>query len=138
MKTLEQLIEEEVAAAVARIVRHAERRAAEVLEAQFGRSVRLAVDDGAVPPEPPAGTRAKRSRPKRRTATEIVELSNRFLQVVRSDPGQPMAVLAPRLGVRPGELAVPVAKLRASKAIKSVGHRHTTKYFPVVAETTAA
>jgi len=139
MKTFEQLIEDEVAAAVARIVRHAERRAVEALEAQFGRALPRTSEERKVkPPEPPPRGKAKKSRPRRRSSAEIGELSQRFLQVVRSDPGQPMAVLAPRLGVKPAELSVPIARLRASKAIKSVGHRHMTKYFPVAAESTAA
>jgi hypothetical protein len=131
MKTLEQLIEEEVAFAVQRIVRQVQHTAMETLESQFLKTLPLSGARVGSAPDPSPRSRAKKSPPVRRSAAQITELSDRFLQAVRSDPGQSMSVLAPRLGVKPGELTVPVARLKASKMVKSVGNRHLMRYFPV-------
>ena len=137
MKTLEQLIEEEMAAVVDRVVRLSQRAAVSAFEAHFHRALKSSADDASSPPIPPSGRKSKRSSSKRRSGAEIVELSDRLLQVVRSDPGQPMSVLAPRLGVTAAELAVPMERLRAARQIKSVGHRHLTRYFPVAQDAAA-
>ena len=131
MKTLDELIEAEVSIAVERIVRLSRGAAIAAFERQF--SARTAVAGLGAPPEPSPPPKANRNRPgsPRRSRAEIAALSSRFLEVVRSEPGQPMSVLAPRIGVSASELQVPVARLKIAKKVKTVGRRHMTCYFPV-------
>ena len=137
MKTLDELIEAEMGMAVDRIVRLSQRAALAAFERRF--RVAVAEAGGAIPePSSPPPMRKKRKPASpRRSRDQIVALSNRFLEVVRSEPGQPMSVLAPRIGATAAELQVPVARLKAAKKVKTVGRRHLACYFPVADEVAA-
>lgn len=134
MHTLEQQIEEEMANAVDRIVRLTRVAAIAAFESHFNNAFQRKVDK----PKPSPGHRpSKKPRKKRaitpaRSQAEIISLSARLLKEVRADPGQTMAVLAPRLGagVSTYMLQVPVAKLKQAGQVKTVGQRHLTRYFP--------
>ena len=133
MKSLEDIIHEEVGSAVERIVRASRAMALAAFDEQFVRLKPQSVCPGlpsANVARPPVRKKKSRSGPKRR-ADEIAHLGERFLGVVRSNPGQPMVVLAPKVGATPTELQVPIKKLKAAKQIKTVGQRHLTRYFPV-------
>lgn len=137
MKTLDQLIEEEMSMAVERVLRHCQRVALLAFETRFQVSMqRTSAEPSPItPPRPPKKT--KTSALPRRNSEEISALSSRLLEVVRADPGQPMSVLAPRLGVQAAALQVPVARLKSAKQLKTVGQRNFTRYFPVAQERAA-
>ena len=61
----------------------------------------------------------------------MTELEQQFHQIVCADPGQVMSVLATKLELSPSELQTPVARLKASDRIKTVGQRQFTRYFPL-------
>lgn len=126
-----------MANAVERIVRLSQRAAIAAFEVHFQKALQRSSDRPNPSPNPPSERKAKKPPTARRSHAEIIALSDRLLEVVRSDPGQPMAVLAPRIGVTASELQVPVARLKAAKKIKTVGQRHLTRYFPVAQEVAA-
>lgn len=67
----------------------------------------------------------------RRNGAEIEGLEEEFLQAVWATPGEAMSVLAPRVGASRSQLQVPVARLKASRRLKTVGERQFTRYFPI-------
>ena len=132
MKSLETVINEEVALAAERIIRASRAAALAAFEQHF--------DDhgGLSRPELPerksaatAGSRSKKKTKPHRSRNEIATLETKFLAVVRSNPGESMAALASQIGVERGELRVPIKRLKAKKKIKLVGQRQLTCYFPV-------
>ena len=131
MKTLDELIEAEIAMAVDRVVRLSQRAALAAFERHFRMAVQGAGIGATPEPSPPPMRKTRRPGSPRRSKEEIATLSNRFLEVVRSEPGQPMSVLAPRIGATASELQVPVARLKAARKVRTVGRRHLTCYFPV-------
>lgn len=58
-------------------------------------------------------------------------MSERFHQAVLADPGENMAFLAAKLGMKAQELHRPMDLLRQAKKVRSVGERHFTRYFPM-------
>jgi len=78
-----------------------------------------------------AGRDSKRSMAPRRPPEEIAELSQRFIDAVTDMPGETMAVLAPKLGVPPVRLQVPITHLLKQGRIKAAGQRQFKRYFPV-------
>ena len=132
MKSLESVINEEVALAVERIVRVSRAAALTAFEQYFDQLGRQSPRQQATPSSAAtSGRRTKSRAAPQRSAEEIAALEARFLAVVRSNPGQSMAALAPLVGVKPAELRVPVVRLKAKKQIKAVGQRQFTCYFPV-------
>lgn len=144
MQTLEQLIENEMTIAVERLTRLFQQAVVSSLEKQFAAALKgtrvpsLPPQQQPTPTSGPPPARPHKSQRKtaskaarRRDRREIDQLTDRFLEVVRSDPGQPMTVLAPKLGVSATDLQVPVARLKATKRVKTVGQRNLTRYFPV-------
>jgi hypothetical protein len=82
---------------------------------------------------PSAGTKAPR-----RGRRELEELSEKLYEAVCAHPGEAMAVFSRSLGVAGHELHRPMALLRESKRVRSVGCRHLMRYFPLTqAESTA-
>lgn len=137
MKTLDELIEAEIAMAVERIARLSQRAALAAFERHFSTATPGAGIGGA--PEPPPPPRRKNRKPAlpRRSKEEIAALSNRFLELVRSEPGQSMSVLAPRIGVTASELQVPVARLKVAKKVKTVAlcvNDNETRALPIIRE----
>lgn len=135
MKLLESIINEEVALTVERIVRASRATALAAFEQHFSQFEGQAhYQQTSVHPSTPAKNCA--TPPKsQRSADEIGALETRFLDVVRSNPGELMVTLAPLVGAKPAELRVPVTRLKAKKRIKMVGQRQFTTYFPVDADT---
>jgi hypothetical protein len=72
-----------------------------------------------------------RAMSPRRSPEEIAELAERFLEVAQAEPGQTMAALAPRLGVPPARLQVPIAHLKKQGQLKTAGQRQFKRYFPI-------
>ena len=68
---------------------------------------------------------------KRRTAEEIAALGERFYEAVVAHPGETMSVLSVEVGVKPRELSHSVTKLKSAGRIRSAGHKHMTRYFPM-------
>jgi len=138
MKSLESVINEEVALAAERIIRASRAAALAALEQRFD------VHGGLSQPEMPArnpaattGSRSmKRTKPNR-SRDEIAALEKEFIAVVRSNPGGSMGALASQIGVKRAELQVPIKRLKAKKKIKLVGQRQFTCYFPVEEEVAA-
>jgi hypothetical protein len=93
----------------------------------------------------PVAARAKKALPTstgtrgpRRGRRELEELSEKLYEAVCAHPGEAMAVFARALGVAVSELQRPMAVLRESKRVRSVGCRHLTRYFPLTqADSTA-
>ena len=134
MKTLEAIIEEEVAEAVERIVRASRATAIAAFEHQFDQLRRepQRQKTAATRAETPSRAKTKtREAQPHRSDEEIDRLATRFLAAVRSNPGKTMGVLAPQIGAKASELRVPVVRLRANKQIKLVGQRQFACYFPV-------
>jgi hypothetical protein len=68
----------------------------------------------------------------RRTATELAGVCDALLDVVRAQPGASMVALAERMGAEAQTLRRPMATLRATGRVRSVGQRHLTRYYPAV------
>jgi hypothetical protein len=74
---------------------------------------------------------------KRRTAAELADLCERLYRLVCARPGEPMAVFADELGVASHALQRPMGRLKAAGRVRTVGQRHSTRYFPTVARPVA-
>lgn len=142
MKTLEEQIHEEIALVVERIIRASKSSAIAALELSFTQMGQQAIQSPTVQAIQPrqsevkARKQTKQTKPPR-SNEEIAELSERLLKVVQDNPGQPMTILAPQLGLKPIQLKVPAARLKATKKIKTIGERTKTCYFPVLEDGTA-
>ena len=53
------------------------------------------------------------------------------MELIEADPGEVMAVLAPRMGQTPRSMEVPVRHLKRAGRVRSVGNRPHTRYFPM-------
>ncbi len=117
---IEELVREHVAAL--------RRTATAALERAFGQA---------------AGGKTKGGRPtsmvrevgKRRGPEEMMALGERLYAAICLQPGAPMTKLAAELGATSRELNRPVTQLRRTGRVRSVGQRHTTRYFPMSAKT---
>ena len=70
-------------------------------------------------------------------AGEVAALGEQFYAAVCEKPGETMMVLAHEVGMTPGELKVPVARLRRSGRLRCVGRKSHMRYFPMVGEAKA-
>jgi hypothetical protein len=70
----------------------------------------------------------------RRTPTEMAAVVERLYQAVCSKPGESKAVLAAEMRIPARELDRPMELLRRDGKVRSVGRRHLTRYFPLVAD----
>ena len=128
MKQITQKLEAEMAKAISLIVAASLAAAREALDDAFGvtrRGSECRRAGGAQRQRSPRGP----SLP-RRTGEEIAALEKQLLDAVWTTPGEPMSALAPRIGVSPSTLQVPVARLKAAGRLKTVGTRQFTRYFP--------
>ena len=114
-KRIEQVVQEHIAAS---------RRAAEDAVARA-----FAVAGGKPRRVSPAAAQAVGGT--RRTRTELATLSERLYQAVCARPGESMATLASALGAAARELHRPMAHLKRTGRVRSVGERHLTRYFPL-------
>jgi hypothetical protein len=79
-----------------------------------------------------AESRPRRRAPsRRRPREEVAKLEEQLYQAVCAYPGETMTVLARAVGSTSRELNRPATVLRASGRVRSVGQRHTTRYFPM-------
>jgi hypothetical protein len=88
-------------------------------------------------PVPSAKGRQQSATPrqgKRRGGEEIGALGERFYEALCGAPGETMTVLAPVVGSTARELSRPVSLLKRAGRIRSVGTKHSTRYFPMAHE----
>ena len=79
----------------------------------------------------------RRATYRRRPPTEVAELAERLLEAVRACPGETMTVIAARVGLKPGALHRPMARLKQAGRVRSAGERNFTRYFPTAAAKSA-
>jgi hypothetical protein len=79
----------------------------------------------------PAASAAPSRAGTRRPSDEIGTLSERLYEALCRTPGETMTVLAPIVGATARELHRPMTLLKRAGRIRSVGTRHTTRYFPM-------
>lgn len=79
----------------------------------------------------PRSRRTETTR-RRRTQADLEALTEQLYEAVRACPGESMARFSEHLGVPVEELQRPMARLRATARVRSVGERHLTRYFPAV------
>lgn len=115
---IEQLVREHIAAV--------QRSAREALERAFAGTASAARK----PTRATAGNTTAAESGKRRGAAEMSAVAERLYRAVCTHPGESMAALAKELGSAPSELQRPMALLRQSGRVRSVGQRHLTRYFP--------
>ncbi len=93
-----------------------------------------------------AGPSAKKRSPSaapssrqgaRRPSEAIAALSERFYEALCQSPGETMTVLAPIVGATARDLNRPVALLKRAGRIRSVGTKHSTRYFPMAPRSSA-
>jgi len=116
-KQIEQTVEAHIAAS--------RRAAAAAVERAFASAVSKPAKVSA------PGTRTAKIG-RRRPPAEIAALADRLYQVVCNEPGETMAVLAPRLDATPRELHRPMVQLKRAGRVRSIGQRHLARYFPLV------
>ncbi len=75
---------------------------------------------------------------KRRASVDLVALGERFYRAVCARPGETMTVLAPEVGASARELHRPIMLLRRAGRMRAVGHRSSTRYFPLANGTAAS
>ena len=129
MKNIAQNLEAEMAKAVSLIVAASHAAAIEALDEAFGVARQADKRRGESVPRRRVAMRGPSSR--RRSGAEIVALETQLMEAVWAAPGEAMSVLAPRVGVSPSRLQVPVARLKATGRLKTVGSRQFTRYFPM-------
>jgi hypothetical protein len=69
----------------------------------------------------------------RRSPEDIDAITGKLMQELWSTPGQTITAIASRLGLSPGELRVPVRRLKNDGQVKTAGVGQLTKYFPLSA-----
>lgn len=114
---IEQLVNEHVGAM--------RREAAEAVERAFSLSTG--------PKRSRSACKPARASGRRRARSELAALGERLYEAVCAQPGETMAVLAPKLGETPRELHRPMAVLKREGRVRSAGQRHQTRYYPTVA-----
>jgi hypothetical protein len=80
--------------------------------------------------QPPTGA-------SRRTTGELAEASDALCEVVRAHPGASMVALAEKMGTEARTLLRPMARLKSTGRVRSVGQRHLTRYYPAVIRSAA-
>jgi len=77
---------------------------------------------------PAAGRRLAKGA--KRPPDEIVKLTSRLMEYVKSHKGERIEQIAKGMGVSTRELNLPVKKLISGKSIKTRGQKRATQYFP--------
>lgn len=75
-------------------------------------------------------TRGANSRGAKRDPAALEQLGDQFVAYVTKHPGLRIEQINAELGSSTKELALPIRKLLAAKAIRSEGSKRSTKYFP--------
>ena len=71
---------------------------------------------------------AAKERGGKRTSEDIAAQAAQILSYLKKNPGQGAEQLGGALGMTTGEMALPIKKLIADKAIKATGQKRGTKY----------
>lgn len=105
--------------------------------AAYEAQVRAAIGAGATRRAPssrgkPRAKPATKRGPKR-TASELAALCEDFYAAVEANPGETKSVLASQLGLSSRELERPVARLKESGRVRTVGEYGRMRYFPMAA-----
>jgi hypothetical protein len=66
----------------------------------------------------------------KRPPAELAAMVGKAGDWIKSNPGQGVEAMAKALGVQTKELALPIAKLLKSRAVKKRGQKRATKYYP--------
>ncbi len=64
-------------------------------------------------------------------------MSDALCEVVRAHPGASMVALAEKMGAEARTLLRPMARLKSTGRVRSVGQRHLTRYYPAVIRSAA-
>jgi hypothetical protein len=113
---IEQLVREHIAAV--------QRSAREAIDRAFAGSTGAARK----PAQTVTATAATGGR--RRARAELSAVAERLYRAVCAHPGESIVALAGELGVSARELQRPMALLRESGRVRSVGQRHLMRYYP--------
>ena len=70
-----------------------------------------------------------RQKGEKRSSNELATLTSRLREYIAKHPGQGIEQIGKAIGTRTKELALPVKKLLADKAIRTRGQKRATKYF---------
>ena len=97
------------------------RQAIEALGGSGGRGVRGG--------GPTAIGRPRGGRGAKRTSDELEQLSDQFVEFVKSNPGLRIEQINKQLGTSTKDLALPIRKLLAEGAVKAKGQKRSTTYF---------
>ena len=127
MTTTTKSLEQKIESAVAQLVR--EHLAA--CEAAAEGAVRAAFGRASKPTATSSRRRPTRSPTRRRSPEVLADLQERLYQAICQHPGEKMAVIAPVVGATARELNRPATTLRRDGRVRSVGQRHSTRYFPL-------
>jgi len=76
----------------------------------------------------------RRGRGEKRAPKALEALQAKALATIKAAPGKRVEELNRELGVKSGELALPLRKLVASKEIRTTGARRATRYFAASAK----
>ena len=71
-----------------------------------------------------------RGRGAKRTAVELDQLADQFVEYVTKNPGLRIEQINKELGTTTKDLQLPIRKLLADGAIKAKGKKRSTTYFP--------
>jgi hypothetical protein len=73
--------------------------------------------------------RPRGGRGAKRTSDELEQLSDQFIEFVKSNPGLRIEQINKQLGTSTKDLALPIRKLLAEGAVKAKGQKRSTTYF---------
>ena len=84
----------------------------------------------------PSATKAKKRKPPsaRRSAEELAQLEEKLYELVCGSPGASMREFGDVIKVSVRDLNLPMAKLKSSGKVRSVGERTRTRYYPAVGQ----
>jgi hypothetical protein len=119
---------------VAQITELARRAAIDTLESAFGGR---AARSGAPPAVAAVAAtslgrvgRPRGGRGAKRSAADLVALSERFASFVKASPGLRIEQINKQLGTTTKDLALPIRKLISDGVITAKGQKRSTTYFP--------
>jgi hypothetical protein len=72
----------------------------------------------------------RRGRGAKRTADELEQLADGFVEFVTKNPGLRIEQINKQLGTSTKDLALPIRKLLADGVVKAKGKKRSTAYFP--------
>ncbi|MGE0868920.1 MAG: hypothetical protein AB7P03_10165 [Kofleriaceae bacterium] len=120
MSNLQSDIQRLVNGFVAQVTELARRAAIDTLQNALGRGAG----------RPAGGGGRGRGRGAKRTADELEQLQEQFLEFVRANPGMRIEQINKELGTTTKDLALPIRKLIADGSLKAKGNKRSTTYFP--------